>query len=923
MQGEVLSNVIGAPFNQYIIDQLNIRAALGSSQNRTDQQVLYLANKMSWTRLSSSIRVKPANGQPLQKFYANLFDGQLPPGDYSNADSLAKNWVLEAGTSRYNNGGVDLRYGLGPDGAYGIGGIEQQGYRPMPGIDSVTIESKGTLGSLREANIKFSVWNMVQLNVIEALYFRLGYTMLLEWGHVNYFNNNGQFITDTFGLDIFSYNNKEQIAQAITKRNKETSGNYDAMLGTVTNFYFAFNDQGGFDCNVKLIGLGSIIDTLKINQTFVMPSSLFLKVQQAQEVVEADRAKQEAEAKIAADKQARTDQGLVPVLPSPVTNLASLKVAYNAYRFGKYNLVETGVTFTGTANFTATTKYYTEDYYFKATEESAASNAEFNNKRFGLFLASNGYRGSSWLFIPADLSQPQVKLNFDNLEGVAQNQGYKANLLQYDTVTLAPTPGALYPTKGLWTPTKGIATTAVGQLIDSSLSSFNSGLFDFNRPPFSGTIYESAEVTNTFAVIIAYVLRDQQKFIRFQFSPAQGLKHTRKEYVTAIEDWLKNSRIVNLTDIAVRSLAGNDHVFFSGNIVGLKVGNDSFTGIINSNDTGLIQSVIQTSTTNSPIPAPTTSVDPQGETKGAENQADATQTEQESKFNSALHAMLTAVKALGQAEAIGKTQAVIPIDLTESTNIFYQYGILKDVLTQAGKTVPPLGSTDFDLTSYALKGFNSNLMADKSKFASINPVNYSSLCTAYYVGYEFKDNENMTATSGEKPVYIKLGYLLAFLNNMCLLYETIGKKSGAKGDNLDTIKPYVYIDFHPDYNFCLTAPQHMTVDPYKCFIPLNATDSDYLKLFDSVGAAALKEVAFKPSTENTLSKSLNAFKTDNAYQGKTMEILLNTQYLLNLANQFVQADKEATIALKPFLDKLMEDLNKSTGGFNLFRVAYR
>ena len=299
MQGNVLSNVIGAPFNQYIIDQLKIRSANGSTQNRSPEQILYLANKMSWTRLTSSVKIKPVGvlglPTPLSKFYANLFNGEIPPGDYSQPESLAKNWILQAGTTQYNNGTYNLRYGLGANNAYGLGGIEEQGYRPMPGLTSVTIDTKGTLGSLREATINFSVWNMIQLNVVEALYFRLGYTMLLEWGHVNYFTNREptpEFVTNPYGIDFFSYKSKENIFQAITERNQRTNGNYEAMLGTVTNFFFSFNSQGGYDCSVKLIGLGSIIDTIKVNQTFVMPESLRIQIQQARDVVQKNTAEQ-------------------------------------------------------------------------------------------------------------------------------------------------------------------------------------------------------------------------------------------------------------------------------------------------------------------------------------------------------------------------------------------------------------------------------------------------------------------------------------------------------------------------------------------------------------------------------------------------------------------------------------------------------
>lgn len=91
MPGEMLSNVIGAPFKQYVIDQLNLRAAMNSggvTSKRTDEQLLFLANKTSWTRLTSSVRVNPRD-QNAQKFYANLFDGEVIPGGYTTPDALS------------------------------------------------------------------------------------------------------------------------------------------------------------------------------------------------------------------------------------------------------------------------------------------------------------------------------------------------------------------------------------------------------------------------------------------------------------------------------------------------------------------------------------------------------------------------------------------------------------------------------------------------------------------------------------------------------------------------------------------------------------------------------------------------------------------------------------------------------------------
>ena len=269
MVNERLSNVIGAPFAEHVLTQLNLRAArnstgTGAVPTRSPEEILFLANKMSWAKLTSSVRVVPDENTniPITEYYKKLGLGE----GYASPEDLAKNWILEAGTSKGNGSGIDLRSGIGVDGAYGLGGIEELGYRPMPGLTGVTIDTKGTLGSLREATIQFKVWNMNQLNVIEALYFRLGYSMLLEWGHNQFFTNvnkqggGGTFQTNTYGINPFLPGlRKEVIQQQIARRSYELSGNYDAMLGVVTNFHWSFNQEGGYDCTVRLVGLGAII----------------------------------------------------------------------------------------------------------------------------------------------------------------------------------------------------------------------------------------------------------------------------------------------------------------------------------------------------------------------------------------------------------------------------------------------------------------------------------------------------------------------------------------------------------------------------------------------------------------------------------------------------------------------------------------
>jgi hypothetical protein len=151
-----LSNVIGAPFSDYVLKQIYTRAYNGSTSNRTPEQVLYLANKVAWARLVSSVNI---SNDVLGLVRKNL---QV---DFRAPEDLAKNWILEAGTSIQTGTGIKLRQGIGTDGAYGLGGTQELGYRPMPGLTSLVIETTGRLGSLRQAKLtlRFGIWTSLVL----------------------------------------------------------------------------------------------------------------------------------------------------------------------------------------------------------------------------------------------------------------------------------------------------------------------------------------------------------------------------------------------------------------------------------------------------------------------------------------------------------------------------------------------------------------------------------------------------------------------------------------------------------------------------------------------------------------------------------------------------------------------------------------
>jgi hypothetical protein len=314
-----ISNIIGTKLPQWVLNQLETRSNKNTQDSRDNDNILYLANKSAWVRLVSSVNV----GSEDMSYFKNTVGANVTavgslinPGNGASIfdpTSLAKQYILFGGTSKYlNTNSYGLRSGLDYDGSYGMLGnseVQQFGYKPMPGITSVTIETQGRLGSIRGAIINFKCWDKNQLDIIDALYFKLGFTMFLEWGHTFYYpspQNTYQrdpdkiISTELYSIDPFEKGlNKEDIQIRIAKNSRETEGNYDAMLGICTNFNFTYTQDGGYDCTLRLMGLGVLGDSIKINNAGTLPNLLEEEILQLNSTliqIEIDRLSREAAA---------------------------------------------------------------------------------------------------------------------------------------------------------------------------------------------------------------------------------------------------------------------------------------------------------------------------------------------------------------------------------------------------------------------------------------------------------------------------------------------------------------------------------------------------------------------------------------------------------------------------------------------------
>lgn len=264
-----MANLLGEPFEEFVSRQINARQTIyGKKLNRTPYEISYLNSTNGWVKLASGVKIFENRLDLLKK------NNNKMASDASTGKQLAMDNVLFNGLTSYDNNGNPTNYtGVGKGGkvAYGLDGTDF-GYSPMPGITSVNIKDLNR-GSIKKATIDIKVFNRNQLEIIDCLYMRLGYTVLLEWGHNQYWDdlektvvNQPPSLIDThFFNDKYDKSDYTKFIPEIKKHRERTRGNYDAMFATISNFSWTFESDGSYNCKIELISLGDIIESLGIS----------------------------------------------------------------------------------------------------------------------------------------------------------------------------------------------------------------------------------------------------------------------------------------------------------------------------------------------------------------------------------------------------------------------------------------------------------------------------------------------------------------------------------------------------------------------------------------------------------------------------------------------------------------------------------
>lgn len=241
-------------FTKTVREQLKTRQ--DALKSRSPKAIMQLNSRNSWVRMTSGVNVNGTN--ELAKAYilqgGTLINGVLGKMLRSGVGNQAKAYSNESpqGIS-YNN---NFKAGTA-------------GIKPMPGITAIDIKSKSAYGSLREVTVQFECHNLQQLEDLELLYMRPGYTALIEWGWTPYLDNSGNLVSNINFYDdvINGTKEKDQILLDLFQRSKDHSGNYDALYGYVKNYNWTARMDGGYTCTTTIISIGEIMESLKVGWT--------------------------------------------------------------------------------------------------------------------------------------------------------------------------------------------------------------------------------------------------------------------------------------------------------------------------------------------------------------------------------------------------------------------------------------------------------------------------------------------------------------------------------------------------------------------------------------------------------------------------------------------------------------------------------
>lgn len=229
-----------------IILQLSQRSGFLAKKNKTVKELENLVGKTGWVKMSSAVDYYGSAGNAEENV---LLGGTLEK--VQGPDGFSSRQVKRSQ--------LDSKYSYNPQGL---------GFRPMSGITDAFIVNQNTFGTLRQAVVEFTCWTLEDLEILEKLYMRPGFHVLLEWGHTSWRTNRGELRGNsdirTVSNSFFSTTSFSEVQKQIDKLQDLQEGNYDGFFGIVENFQWSYRKDGGYQCKTYIISRAKVIESVRL-----------------------------------------------------------------------------------------------------------------------------------------------------------------------------------------------------------------------------------------------------------------------------------------------------------------------------------------------------------------------------------------------------------------------------------------------------------------------------------------------------------------------------------------------------------------------------------------------------------------------------------------------------------------------------------
>jgi len=264
------------PLNANCLKQIEFRQKINSKPTKSIEELSLFNNRSGWVKVTSGVNhiVGVDNKDLANRIYGeDTEDAKKALIEHRSAGAKeASNTVLVGGILREDlkddDASSKYRQGLNfLDDKSSSYSNSIRGFKAMPGITDFSIKSMSIQnGAMKQVEFNLKVNTVEDLDIIDTLYFRPGYDILVEYGANVYIDADGEIENQIYSVSkkFLKGESLSQIEDLTQKYKEKTGGNYEAIFGKVVNFSWDYNLDGSYDCSVKIITMGDLIESLEI-----------------------------------------------------------------------------------------------------------------------------------------------------------------------------------------------------------------------------------------------------------------------------------------------------------------------------------------------------------------------------------------------------------------------------------------------------------------------------------------------------------------------------------------------------------------------------------------------------------------------------------------------------------------------------------